>query len=214
MNQQPRPRVLAKRAAVSDLLTRVVAIAPADGKMTLDELMKRAGRRGPAFLMLFLCILSMIFSIVPGVSTVIGLPLLLLAWQMMLGRRRLSLPSWLGRRALDYQLLAQGLTGRLALVQRIERLLKPRLRILCTKPFIRLVGFVTIVCSIVLSLPIPLMNFPPTLAVFLMALGVLGRDGLLILSGFVIAALVVVTLILVTLVGLDVFQLLLAWLGL
>lgn len=180
--------------AVSALLTGLVEQPPPDGKLSLDDLMRRAGSRGPAFLMLFLCLLSMIFSIVPGVSTVIGLPLLLLSGQMAMGREKLSLPKWLGRRTLDHTTLVQGMLKRLELVHRIERFVKPRLGILCRGGALRLVGVIGVISAVVLSLPIPLMNFPPTLAVFLMALGVLGGDGLLVLSGIVVAAAVVATL--------------------
>lgn len=184
-----------RKGAVSQLLTGLVADPPPDGKLTLDQLMQLAGSRGPAFLMLFLCLLSMIFSIVPGVSTVIGLPLLLLSGQMALGREKLKLPRWLGRKALDHTTLVQGLMKRLELVHRIERLIKPRLGVLCHGGPLRFVGLVGVICAIVLSLPIPLMNFPPTLAVFLMALGVLGGDGLVVLSGIVVAGLVVATIV-------------------
>lgn len=184
-----------KEGAVSRLLNGLVAEPPPDGKLTLDQLMQIAGSRGPAFLMLFLCLLSMIFSIVPGVSTVIGLPLLLLCGQMAMGREKLTLPRWLGRKALDHTTLVQGLMKRLELVHRIERLVKPRMGIFCRGGLLRLVGVVGVICAVVLSLPIPLMNFPPTLAVFLMALGVLGGDGLIVLSGIVVAGLVVATLV-------------------
>lgn len=182
--------------AVTALLTGLVEQPPADGKLSLDDLMLRAGSRGPAFLMLFLCLLSMIFSIVPGVSTVIGLPLLLLSGQMALGREKLSLPKWLGRKTLDHTTLVQGMLKRLELVHRIERFVKPRIGVLCRGGALRLVGLVGVISAVVLSLPIPLMNFPPTLAVFLMALGVLGGDGLLVLSGIVVAVAVVATLVL------------------
>lgn len=182
---------------LSDLLGRMVGEPREDGRLSLEELMTRAGRRGPAFLMLFLCLLSMIFSVVPGFSTLVGLPLLILSAQMALGRRRLGLPGWLGRRSFDQKLLAQGLYRRMALVQRFERLVRPRLKLLCTRPFHRVMGIVGTLCAIVLSLPIPLMNFPPTLAVFLMALGVLTRDGAMVLAGLLLAVLLLGGLVVV-----------------
>jgi len=184
----------AGRAAVSQLLTRLVAEPPPDGRLTLQDLLTRAGRRGPAFLMLFLCLLSMIFSIVPGFSTIVGLPLLLLSAQMALGRRKLGLPAWLGRRSFDHTTLAQGMYKRLQWIKRAERIVRPRLKVFCTRAFLRVIGITGVICSIVLSLPIPLMNFPPTFAIFLMALGVLGKDGLMVLSGLLVAAAVVATL--------------------
>lgn len=180
--------------SLASLISKLAAQRPADGRVRLDELMERAGPRGPAFLMLFLCILSMIFSIVPGFSTIVGLPLLFLCWGMALGKKQLRLPDWLGRRTLEHDTLIGGLEKRLDYVRRAERILRPRLTFLCSREFLRFVGFVGVICAIVLSLPIPLMNFPPTLAVFLMALGVLGRDGIFVLAGLIVAGLVVTTL--------------------
>jgi hypothetical protein len=181
--------------SLATLISRLAAERPADGRVRLDELMARAGPRGPAFLMLFLCLLSMIFSIVPGFSTLVGLPLLFLCWQMALGRKQLKLPEWLGRRTLDHDTLIGGLEKRLDYVRRAERVLRPRLTLFCSRQFLRLVGLVGVISAIVLSLPIPLMNFPPTLAVFLMALGVLGKDGVFVLAGLIVAAAVVGTLV-------------------
>jgi hypothetical protein len=181
--------------SLATLISQLAAERPVDGRVRLDELMERAGPRGPAFLMLFLCILSMIFSIVPGFSTLVGLPLLFLCWQMALGRKQLRLPEWLGRRTLDHDTLIGGMEKRLDYVRRAERILRPRLTLFCSRQFLRLVGLIGVICAIVLSLPIPLMNFPPTLAVFLMALGVLGKDGVFVLSGLIVAFLVVGTLV-------------------
>ena len=180
--------------SLASLISKLAAQRPADGRVRLDELMERAGPRGPAFLMLFLCILSMIFSIVPGFSTIVGLPLLFLCWGMALGKKQLRLPDWLGRRTLEHDTLIGGLEKRLDYVRRAERILRPRLTFLCSREFLRFVGFVGVICAIVLSLPILLRNFPPTLAVFLMALGVLGRDGIFVLAGLIVAGLVVTTL--------------------
>ena len=184
------------QSAVSQLLTGLVGSPPPDGKLSLNDLLTRAGSRGPAFLLLFLCLLSMIFSIVPGVSTVIGLPLLLISGQLALGRTKFTLPTWLGRRTLDHTTLAQGMLKRLELLRRLERVVKPRLGGLCHGRALRLVGVIGVLSSLVLSLPIPLMNFPPTLAVFLMALGILGGDGLFVLAGMALALAVLATLVL------------------
>jgi hypothetical protein len=183
--------------SLANLISKLAADRPVDGRVRLDELMARAGPRGPAFLMLFLCILSMIFSIVPGFSTLVGLPLLFLCWGMALGTKHLRLPEFLGRRTLDHDTLIRGLEKRLDYVRRAERILRPRLTFLCSREFLRLVGFVGVICAIVLSLPIPLMNFPPTLAVFLMALGVLGKDGVFVLAGLIVAGAVVTTLLVI-----------------
>ena len=101
------------------------------------------------------------------------------------------------RENIDQKALAQGIYRRINLVQRFERLVKPRLKLFCTRPFLRVMGIVGTLCAVVLSLPIPLMNFPPTLAVFLMALGVLTRDGAMVLAGILLAVLLLGGLVVV-----------------
>ena len=50
------------------------------------------------------------------------------------------------------------------------------------------VGLVCLLLAAVLVLPIPLGNMLPALAISLMALGVLERDGLWVLAGLIVAA--------------------------
>ena len=49
-------------------------------------------------------------------------------------------------------------------------------------------GLVCFVLSVILALPIPLGNIPPALAICLMALGILERDGGWIVAGLITAA--------------------------
>jgi hypothetical protein len=76
-----------------------------------------------------------------------------------------------------------------------ESLLRPRLTLLGGAPMQRLIGLLCLVLALVLFLPIPLGNVLPGLAITVLALGLLGRDGAWILAGLAIAgvALVVVS---------------------
>ena len=50
-----------------------------------------------------------------------------------------------------------------------------------------LIGLASLLLAVVLVLPIPLGNVWPTLAISLLALGVLGRDGVWVLAGIGVA---------------------------
>ena len=50
------------------------------------------------------------------------------------------------------------------------------------------VGLICLLLAVVLVLPIPLGNMLPALAICLMALGILERDGWWVLAGFIAAA--------------------------
>ena len=69
-------------------------------------------------------------------------------------------------------------------LERAEKLLKPRVSVLALPPMEFMVGLICLVLSLVLALPIPLGNMLPAAAISLMALGLLERDGVWILAGF------------------------------
>jgi hypothetical protein len=77
---------------------------------------------------------------------------------------------------------------------RAERLLRPRFGVLTRQPAQYGLGLVCLLLSIVIFLPIPLGNMLPALAVCLIALGLLGRDGVCVLLGL-LAALAAVGLV-------------------
>lgn len=74
-------------------------------------------------------------------------------------------------------------------LRRAEKLLRPRLSGLALPPMEYLLGLICLALALVLVLPIPLGNNPPALAIGLIALGILERDGLWVLAGLGVAAL-------------------------
>jgi hypothetical protein len=113
----------------------------------------------------------------PGISAVLGAPLILLAWQLMLGRSRPWLPGILRRRSLarrDFERLVARIVPRL---QRIERMIRPRLLLLTGATGKRLVGAAALLLSMIVFLPVPFGNAIPGVALVLLAVGLHGRDG-------------------------------------
>jgi len=124
----------------------------------------------------------------PGLSTVLGVPLLFLSAQLLLGRKA-WLPDFIARRSMaraDFEVLM----GRvLPCLERAEKLLRPRLSGLALPPMEYALGFIGLMLAVILVLPIPLGNNPPAFAIALIALGILERDELWVLSGLCVSAL-------------------------
>ncbi|MZQ89127.1 exopolysaccharide biosynthesis protein [Frigidibacter albus] len=118
----------------------------------------------------------------PGTSGILGLPLLYLAAQMMLGIRP-WLPPFISKRSMLREDFAALITRVTPILERAERLLVPRLPALSSPTAERIVGGLCLVLAIVLVLPIPLGNMLPAFAICLIALGILERDGVWILAG-------------------------------
>lgn len=118
----------------------------------------------------------------PGVSAILGAPLVFLSAQLMLGRRP-WLPAVIAGRSLSREDFATLMRRVVPWLVKAERLLRPRASWLARPPMEYLVGLACLLLAVVLVLPIPLGNSLPALAISLLALGVLERDGFWIIAG-------------------------------
>lgn len=172
------------RVRTSDLLANYARHLNGE-RVTLGELVALLGNRSFGLLLLLFALPNLV-PLPPGSSTVFGLPLLLLCVQMMAARPLPWLPGWLLRRSLPRSAFDAMLVRTLPWLRRIEAWLRPRL-VRCTGlQAARLLGSWCAVQAFVLALPIPLANFPPALCIVLIALGLLERDGALVLAGSVV----------------------------
>ncbi len=124
----------------------------------------------------------------PGVSAILGAPLLFITSQLMMGRRTLWLPKALADRTMsrsDYAGLVEKLTPYLTW---IERRLRPRLTFLYNRWFDGVTGLICLALAIVVFLPIPFGNMLPALAIAAFGLGIAERDGFMGLFGGVATA--------------------------
>ena len=119
----------------------------------------------------------------PGISAVLGAPLILLTGQLMLGRPRPWLPGFLRRRSLA-RTSFEGLVARIVpRLRRIEAWVVPRLLAVTGVLGKRVIGALGVVLALVIMLPVPFGNAIPGLALVVMSVGLLGRDGLAVLAG-------------------------------
>ncbi|MBL8907016.1 MAG: exopolysaccharide biosynthesis protein [Rhizobiales bacterium] len=123
-------------------------------------------------------------SIIPGASAIFAIPLFFITAQLMIGRPTMWLPASLAQRSIAWNALRKGLGRATELVSRAERLMKPRLDILCTPFAERLTGIACFALTLILFLPIPFANFPPALALVLFALGLAEQDGVAVAIGW------------------------------
>ena len=141
--------------------------------------------------MLFIFAVPNTIPVPPGVSGVLGAPLIFLAAQLMLGLKP-WLPKIISDRSFARTDFEKVLTKVGPWLQKAERLMRPRLGILAKPPAENLIGAVVLLLSIILFLPIPLGNMLPAIAICILALGLIERDGVWILIGTVTSAVSVV----------------------
>jgi hypothetical protein len=178
----------ANPAAQATLSAMLHALAMDDSRerIAVGDLLTALGDRALAAL-LFVFAVPNVLPVPPGTSTLLGAPLVFLAAQLAFGRRP-WLPAVIARRTMtrtDFAALVQRIGPWLA---RAEKLLRPRAIALALPPMEYLVGLVCLLLALVLVLPVPLGNMLPALAISLLALGILARDGLWIAAGLATAA--------------------------
>jgi hypothetical protein len=177
-------RPTAGRLPLSEVL-HVLADDPSRERIAIADLLVAMGDRAIGAL-LFIFAFPNVLPTPPGTSSILGAPLIFLAAQLTFGRPP-WLPSVITKRSMsrnDFQTIIRRIGPWLA---RAEKLLKPRMSRLAVPPMEYVVGLVCLLLAIVLVLPVPLGNMSPALAISLMALGVLERDGLWVLAGMITA---------------------------
>ncbi|HEY9215589.1 MAG TPA: exopolysaccharide biosynthesis protein [Ancylobacter sp.] len=168
---------------LSDMLNRIAndqsreRIAIGD---LLDVMQERAF--GP---LLLIFSLPNVLPTPPGTSAVLGAPLIFLTLQLALGREP-WLPRIIADRSIARTDFAKFIGRATPWLARAERLLRPRLGMLAHPPAEYVVGAMTFVLAFVLVLPIPLGNMLPALAICILALGILERDGIWVIAGMIV----------------------------
>ncbi len=169
-----------QRRRLSEILNEVGQDTSRD-EIAVNDLIALLGSRGRAALILIFAFPN-VLPAPPGVSGLLGLPLLYLSLQMMLGKTP-WLPKFIGERSIPRGRFAQMFDRLAPWLARAERLLSPRWLFLVGPSPERALGMLCLVLAAVLALPIPLGNMLPAMAICMIALGILERDGVWVFVG-------------------------------
>lgn len=153
-------------------------------RVKVRDITETLGHRSFGFILLMFAIPNSLPIVgIPGVSAVTGLPMLLVAVQMMLNHKRVYLPRWIADSSVatsDFRRIIEKVAPWL---KRFEKLLRPRIDILTRGNADRWLGAVCALLAFFLILPIPFGNLIPGLGILFIALGLIERDGICVLIG-------------------------------
>lgn len=166
-----------------------------DSHITIGQMMEVFGGRAMGGLLLIFG-LACTLPLPPGGTTIFGLPLCLLAPQLLVGARAPWLPVRVRTGSLAIADLRKGLPRVLPWVRRMESVSRPRLDWVFAPVGQRLIGLVCTVLALILILPIPLGNILPATAVVVLSLALVQRDGVLALLGYGLAGTSIAILVL------------------
>jgi hypothetical protein len=154
--------------------------------ITVGDIVSHFGPR--AFgAVLFVFAMANLLPLPPGGSTMLGMPLLLIAPQLALGGRRPWIPARMARQVVDRETIDRASSRAAPWVERAERLTRRRLAFMFGPIGDAMIGIVCTLLAAVLILPIPLGNMLPAAAIVALALSLVQRDGLLTIAGYALA---------------------------
>ncbi len=167
----------------SELLAGVLAAHEGE-KVSIEDLVNALRNR--AFGILFLIFgIPNCLPMPPGIPVICGIVLGLIGLQMAMGRQELWLPARIARQTFSRSMLETIVTRSRRYIEWFERWSRPRFEQFTSPIMRRVVGATVVLLGFILLLPIPFLgNLPPGFAVCIFGLGLVERDGAVILAGF------------------------------
>ncbi|MYL24731.1 exopolysaccharide biosynthesis protein [Halomonas alkaliantarctica] len=179
-----------------EMLERMERIKP---RVSVEDILDTVGRRsfGPMLLVAGLITLAPLIGDIPGMPTLMAAVVLLTAGQLLAGRKQFWLPQWLLRRHIARTKFDRALPYMKKPARWVDRWLRVRLPWLTGYWGSRL----TALTALLIALAMPPMEFVPFsangagLALSLLGLGLVARDGLVVLLGIGITATTIVVVV-------------------
>lgn len=175
-------------ARISDVLADSVRGQGADDDPMppLGEIIALLGKRSFGIVLVLFGLPNLLP--VPGLPILCGVIVAVVALQMLQGHEALVLPGWLAQRRVKRRDLQNVLVKAQPTLRWFEAVMRPRLLSLTDFQAQRAIGALVMVMAICLMSPIPFIGgIPPGIAVILVGLAMVERDGLVMLVALVAA---------------------------
>ncbi|MES2729593.1 MAG: exopolysaccharide biosynthesis protein [Pseudomonadota bacterium] len=171
--------------SLSTDMRRLSRLATARKTLTVQEMLDLFGRDGFIVLQIFLAILTIVLSPLPGQSTVFGSVMVAVSWAIIRGYNGVRLPAKIGRTRMPARHITKG-------VNKTRRLYYASAKFLKARPSgvpSGIVNWAIMLMSIIILAPIPFGNTLASVAVILLGIGQAERDGVWLWAGMALALL-------------------------
>ena len=174
---------------LEQLFTHIATLADHNGELSLGIVVESIGHRsfGPLLLIIGLT-LSSPLSGIPGLTSISAAFIMLIAAQMLIGRRYFWLPHWLLDRSLNSRQVMTTVRWLMPSARMIDRLTRPRWLFLVSRSG----SYMTAALCVCIAMIMPMFELVPfsasAVGVALAALGLalVAQDGLLALIAFAV----------------------------
>ncbi|MEM6811443.1 MAG: exopolysaccharide biosynthesis protein [Pseudomonadota bacterium] len=174
--------------SLSDLLNDLSLVFTKE-KISVNDLIIAFHERGFGFFLFFFALPAALPLPGLGINTLIALPLLILTFQIAMGRENIWMPQSIQKKEFQKKTLDKWIAKSMPFIKAIEYFIKPRMGFLTQKGVSNIVGVAAFVMAIYVAIPLPLTNTVPSFGLALIGIGLMMRDGLAILGGLLIGLL-------------------------
>jgi len=159
-------------------------------RISFDDILAALSERSFGALMILFSALNLV-PLPPGTSTIFGIPLVLLSIQLLLGFEKPWFPTFIRQKSMRIETYRSFIARLEPMLLRFEKLARPRYWIVPQAIIERAVSIVALLMSMIVILPVPLINQMPALSIVLLSIGLGEQDGVWLGTGLLVAALAV-----------------------
>ena len=178
-----KPKAAVRRT--SDILKKVIADESQE-VLTVEQLVKALGPTSFGTSLMVFSIPEVLPIPLPGMTMAMVIPTGIISSQLIRGKREIRLPNALLKRSIPRKAFAAAVRAILPFLERAERGTRARWRWASNPVAKRFLGLFILVMAAVIALPIPFTNMPAAISIFIIALGMVERDGVLISLGILL----------------------------
>jgi len=176
--------------SVSDVVEGLEELAESESQVTFADVLEKFGTRSFAPVMMVLALLEATpVGMIPGVPSFLALCVLLIAVQMLMGRDHIWVPQWIAERSVSNDKMEKATEKLEGPAEAIDGVAKERLEGLAKGPAIRIAA--GLICVLALMVPplevLPWASMGPMIAIAVICLAIMVRDGLAMLAAWIVA---------------------------
>jgi hypothetical protein len=177
--------VAVERKRTSQILREILANNPGVEDFTVEKIVNAIGESSFGTSLMFFAIPEVVPIPVPGLAAIVVIPTAVISGQMAAGHKQIRLPKFILKKTVPRKALAAAVRAILPLLEKAEKVSKPRWKWATTPLAKRLLGVFIFILALSIAFPMPGFNMPQAISTFIIALGLVEDDGILVAAGVV-----------------------------
>ncbi|MFY0312436.1 exopolysaccharide biosynthesis protein [Leisingera sp. D0M16] len=173
---------LARKRSLSFTLLRVIRGHQSVHEACLGSILEQLGDRSFGWAILLSCLVNLL-PLPPGATLITAVPLLIFCGQLSLGFSSVQLPQRIARIRISVEAMRRIVLRLRPISRRLERIARPRVPAVFHPKREQLIGCFLFLVSLALFVPLPLSGWFPAIALFIASIGLVERDGVIVLAG-------------------------------